>query len=86
MISIMNQLLNVNTSDDLLFVLFYDTTLKFGDFYVSPFVFRNIIFKDEPSMPVAHFIHGRENIHSKFVDFEASTFPKLKKESYTIYN
>ncbi|CAC5362753.1 unnamed protein product [Mytilus coruscus] len=32
MISIVNQLLGVNTEDDILFVFFYDTTFKLGDF------------------------------------------------------
>lgn len=44
--SIVNQLLDVNTEDDtsILFVSFYNTTFKFGVFYVSPLVFRNITY------------------------------------------
>ena len=53
MISIVNQLLDVNTEGDIPFVFFYDTTFKCGDFFVSPLVFRNIIFEDRPIMPVA---------------------------------
>ncbi|CAC5374109.1 unnamed protein product [Mytilus coruscus] len=60
MISIVNQLLDVNTEDDQPFLFFYDTTFKLGDFYVSPLVFRNIIFEDRPIMPVAFLIHGRK--------------------------
>ncbi|CAC5363339.1 unnamed protein product [Mytilus coruscus] len=81
--SIVNQLLDVNTTDDIPFVFFYDTTFKLGDFYVSPLVFRNIIFEDEPIMPVAFLIHGRkkETVHSIFFDFVASLFPKLNKKA-----
>ncbi|VDI35357.1 Hypothetical predicted protein [Mytilus galloprovincialis] len=83
MISIVNQLLDVNTTDYIPFVFFYDTTFKLGDFYVSPLVFRNIIFENEPIMPVAFLIHARkkEKVHSKFFDFVASLFPKLNKKA-----
>jgi hypothetical protein len=46
MIFIVNQLLDVKTETDEHFVFFYDTTIKLGDFYVSPLVFRDIIFED----------------------------------------
>ena len=44
MISLVNQLLGVTTAD-VPFIFFYDTIFKLGDFYVSPLVFRNIIFE-----------------------------------------
>ncbi|CAC5420486.1 unnamed protein product [Mytilus coruscus] len=70
MISIVNQLLDVNTEYDIPFVFFYDTTFKLGDFFVSPLVFRNIIFEDRPIMPVAFLIHGRkkEKTHARFLN------------------
>ncbi|CAC5412488.1 unnamed protein product [Mytilus coruscus] len=82
MISIVNQLLDVNTEEDIPFQFFYDTTFKLGDFYVSPLVFRNIIFEDRPIMPVAFLIHGRkkEKMHSKFFEFVSSVFPKLNRK------
>ncbi|CAG2237138.1 unnamed protein product [Mytilus edulis] len=83
MISIVNQLLDVNTEDDVPFVFFYDTTFKCGDFFVSPLVFRNIIFEDRPIMPVAFLIHSRkkEKTHARFFEFVASSFPKINKTS-----
>jgi hypothetical protein len=44
MISLVNQLLDVTTAD-VPFIFFHDTTFKLGDCYVSPLVFRNIIFE-----------------------------------------
>ena len=73
MISLVNQLLDV-TTEDVPFIFFYDTTFKLGDFYVSPLVFRNIIFENSPIMPVAFLIHGRkkEKVHARFFDFVSS--------------
>jgi hypothetical protein len=61
---------------------FNDTTFKLGDFYVSPLVFRNIIFEYSPIMPVAFLIHGRkkEKVHARFFDFVSSVFPKLNRK------
>ena len=82
MISLENQLLDVNTEDDVPFIFFYDTTFKMGDFYVSPLVFRNIIFENSPIMPVAFLIHGRKKkkVHSRFFEFVSSGFPKLNRK------
>jgi hypothetical protein len=70
MISLVNQLLDVTTEDDVPFIFFYDATFKLGDVYVSPLVFRNIIFENSPIMPVAFLIHGRkeEKVHARFFD------------------
>ncbi|CAC5391402.1 unnamed protein product [Mytilus coruscus] len=80
MISIVNQLLDFNTSDDLPFVFFYDTNFKLGDFYVSPLVFRNISFEDYARC----IFDSREKEGKKyilnFLIFVASTFPKLNKK------
>jgi hypothetical protein len=81
MISLVNQLLDVTTAD-MPFIFFYDTTFKLGDFYVSPLVFRNIIFENSPFMPVAFLIHGRkkEKVHARLFDFVSSVFPKLDRK------
>ena len=81
MISLVNQLFNVTTAD-VPFIFFYDTTFKLGNFYVSPLVFRNIIFENSPIMPVAFLIHGRkkEKVHTSFFDFVSSVFPKLNRK------
>ncbi|CAG2220248.1 unnamed protein product [Mytilus edulis] len=63
MISIVNQLLDVK-NNDIPFVFFYDTTFKLGDFYVSPQVFRNIIFEEEPINIAVYVSHVRELLRS----------------------
>jgi hypothetical protein len=79
MISLVNQLLDVTTAD-VPFIFFYDTTFKLGDFYVSPLVFRNIIFENSPIMPVAFLIHGRkkEKVHARFFRLCVISFSQVK--------
>ena len=38
----------------------YDTTFQLGDFYVSPLLFRNTLFKKSPIMPAMFLIHERK--------------------------
>lgn len=52
-----NRLLQLGNSSQL---LSYDTTFKLGDFYVSPVVFRNVIFKKSPIMPAMFLVHERK--------------------------
>ena len=41
--------------------LFYDTTFNIGDdFYVSPLIVKHMLFKNNPSIPVAFLIHERK--------------------------
>lgn len=41
-------------------LLSYDTTFKLGNFYVSPLLFRNILFETKPVMPSLFMIHERK--------------------------
>ena len=41
-------------------LLSYDTTFKLDDFYVSPLLFRNILFINSPVMPAIYLIHERK--------------------------
>ena len=41
-------------------LLSYDTTFQLGDFYVSPLLFRNILFSKSPVIPVAFLLHERK--------------------------
>ena len=48
--------------------LHYDTVFNIGDFYLSTVTFRHMLFKKNPVMPFAFFIHSRK-FHDNHVDF-----------------
>ena len=50
------------------FCLHYDTVFNIGDFYLSTVTFRHMLFKKNPVMPFAFFIHSRK-IYDNHVDF-----------------
>jgi len=41
-------------------LLLYDKTLNLGDIYVSPFLFRHVIFESSPVIPAAYLLHERK--------------------------
>lgn len=41
-------------------LLSYDTTFQLGDFYVSPLIFRHLLFNEKPCIPVMFLIHERK--------------------------
>lgn len=41
-------------------LLSYDTTFKLGDFYLSPLLFRNVLFTKSPVMPALFMLHERK--------------------------
>jgi len=41
-------------------LLSYDTTFKFGDFYVSAILFRAVCFRENPVIPALFLIHERK--------------------------
>lgn len=41
-------------------LLSYDTTFQLGDFYVSPLLFRHVVFKQCPCIPAMFLIHERK--------------------------
>ena len=68
--------------------LSYDTTFSVGEFYVSPLIFKNIIFKEAPAIPVLFLIHERKLTAHHKVLFELLSKeikrPKLKDVPITI--
>ena len=58
MLAVINRLLLLKSGGAQL--LSYDTTFKLGNFYVSPLLFRNILFQSNPVMPAMFMIHERK--------------------------
>ena len=61
--------------------LTYDTTFCLGDFYVSIIVFRHILFKKDPLIPLAFMVHDRkfQNVHKKFLQMISIHVPNIQK-------
>ena len=57
----------------------YDTTFQLGDFYVSPLLFRNILFSKSPVMPAIFLIHERKlkSSHEELMKIVAKEVPSL---------
>lgn len=68
--------LHLKTSHQL---LSHDTTFQLGDFYVSTFLFRNIMFKKSPVMPATFLFHERKlrTTHLGMMEIVASHLPSL---------
>ena len=64
----------------------YDTTFNLGDFYVTPFVFRHVVFKQSPIIPAAFMIHVRklQTNHEQFLRQLLSHVPNLKTANIPI--
>ena len=71
-----NRVLKLGSSSHL---MSYDTTFKLGDFYVSPLVFRNAIFKKSPVMPAIFMLHERKlkSTHNELMSSTARELPCL---------
>ena len=69
----------LNTDSQLPQLLSYDTTFQLGDFYVSPLLCRQVIFKNSPVMPVLFLIHERkfQEVHQVFMQHVAKNLPSL---------
>ena len=78
-----NQLVYVTTSEQLF--LSYDTTFNLGD-YVSAIIFKHVLFKETPLIPLAFVIHDRKfgSVHECLFNFLKSTFPKTMKRKSPI--
>ena len=66
--------------------LSYDTTFNLGDFYVSVIVFKHILFKETPLIPLAFVIHDRKfsSVHEIFFNFLKNSVPKITKKKIPI--
>ena len=84
---ILNQLDRVLLIDSSLpQLLSYDTTFQLGDFYVSPLLFRHVIFKESPVIPALFLIHERkfQSTHETFFRIAVEKVPSLVKSIYPI--
>ena len=57
----------------------YDTTFNLGDFYVTPIVFRHIVFKENPTIPLFFMIHQRkyQALHEQFLNIILKEVPNI---------
>jgi hypothetical protein len=62
-------------------LLSYHATFQLGDFYVSPLVFRHLLFSPPTIMPVAFLIHERKllSCHDTFMEWIRCEIPVLKR-------
>ena len=67
------------TESELPQLLSYDTTFQLGDFYLSPLLFRHIIFSSSPVVPVLFLIHERkfQTCHEEFMQEVSKLVPSL---------
>ena len=79
-----NQLVDVKSTEQL--CLSYDTTFNLGDCYVSVIVFKHILFKETPLVPLAFVIHDRKfgSVHEQFFSFIKSAIPTISKKKISI--
>ena len=64
----------------------YDTTFDLGDFYLTPIVFRHVLFEDSPVIPLAFMLHKRkyQTLHEDFLRHLTRHIPSLKKSTVPI--
>ena len=77
----LNNVLELSQGEDNIQLYFsYDTTFNIGNFYVSPLVFRHILFEGDPVIPVAFMLHERkfQNVHERFWQHLLTKIPNLK--------
>ena len=81
-----NNLLKIQSNDVPTLFASYDTTFNIGDFYVTPLVFRHIMFERSPCIPLAFMIHQRkyQSLHEDFFRILTRFIPNLKKSSFAI--
>ena len=85
MLKDINRLLSI-ADGNLHQLLSYDTTFQLGDFYVSPLLFRNVLFLKFPVMPVAFLVHERKLrcCHEELFRVIAKELPSLVNGSQMI--
>lgn len=79
-----NRLLQLKSQDAQL--LSYDTTFKLGDFYISPFLFHNVLFQRNPVMPAIFMIHEQKlkSTHDELMMIVANELSSLVHGTQTI--
>ena len=75
-----NNILHVQTADSTL-ILSYDTTFNLGDFYVTPIVFRHVMFENSPCIPLAFMFHQKkyQSLHEDFLRILCRRVPNFKR-------
>ncbi|MEW8488048.1 MAG: hypothetical protein AB2705_22970, partial [Candidatus Thiodiazotropha sp.] len=73
----LNSIIKLKDSD---FLFSYDTTFSLGEFYVSPLVFKNILFENNPLMAALFLIHERklQETHNLFFRTPSSLVRPLR--------
>ena len=78
--SLMNELNRIIQAElDIPILLSYDTTFSLGDIYVSPLLFRHVLFDSSPVVPAAFLLHERkfESTHENFMSLVKKELPSL---------
>ena len=72
----------IQLKSDIPMLLSYDTTFQLGDFYISPFLFRHILFAASPVIPAGFLLHERkfQGVHEEFLSCISEMVPLLHKE------
>ena len=62
-------------------LLLYDTIFLFGDFYISPFIFRKTVFQEKSCIPAMFLIHEQIfcETHQEMFKECVKCIPALKK-------
>ena len=62
--------------------LVYDITFNLGDCYVSPIVFKHVLFEESPLVPLAFLIHERKHAkwHQLLFKYLKDKIPRLDKK------
>ena len=71
------QILQASRNGQLLLV---DTTFQLGDFYATPFLFRNTMFATNPVMPALVMLHERKykSTYMEFMKIVSELVPSLR--------
>ena len=78
--SLMDELNRIIQAElDIPILLSYDTTFSLGDIYVSPLLFRHVLFESSPVVPAAFLLHERkfESVHVSFMSLVEKELPSL---------
>ena len=82
-ISEFDRVLHVDSKHQL---LSYDITFQLGDFYVSPLIFRHILFQENPCIPAMFLIHERKftGMHEEMIKECVKRIPSMQKTNFPI--
>ncbi|KAL4240107.1 hypothetical protein ACF0H5_000901 [Mactra antiquata] len=66
--------------------MFYDTTYKLGELFVSVLSYQHIIFEKNPIIPLAFMMHDKRDakFHKRFFEILTDHVPNLEKTSFPI--